>query len=143
MYNLRRLQCVTPFRCLKLQVLFDQFLPSLNRLSCHLSSACLSVAKYVHLHLSWILDPVHVLHVGLFWLSPTLYADPRLSLHKYLRNSLYPATVIGHRAFYRLSIRSVSFQSAYKSSSSYVISPFLAPRSLPSFLSEYTVLTVW
>ena len=50
-----------------------------------------------------------MLHVGLFWLSPTLYADPRLSLHKYLRTSLYPATVIGHRAFYRLSIHSVSF----------------------------------
>ena len=31
-----------------------------------------------------------MLHVGLFWLSPTLYADPRLSLHKHLRNSLYP-----------------------------------------------------
>ena len=47
MYNLRRLQCGIPFRCLKLQVLFDKFLPSLNRLSCHLSSVCPSVAKYV------------------------------------------------------------------------------------------------
>ena len=59
----------------------------------------LSFGREVHLHLSWILDAVYMLHVGLSLPSLTLYADPRLSLHKYLRNSLYPATVIGHCAF--------------------------------------------
>ena len=39
------LQCVIPFRCLKLQVLFDSFLLSFNRLSCHLLSIVL--AKYI------------------------------------------------------------------------------------------------
>ena len=44
---MRWLQCVIPFRCLKLQVLFDLFLLSLNRLSYHLSSVCPPVAKYI------------------------------------------------------------------------------------------------
>ena len=112
----------------------------------------MSFSHEVHLHLSWILDPVHVLHVGLFWLSQTLFANPQLSLHRYLKNSLYPANVIGHRAFYRLSIclgrpqldwepiSIVRFLRSFSSPSSLLLPAFYVYRHLGAAVFELNFL---
>ena len=129
----RGLLCVIPFRCLKLQVLLDWwFRLPLNRPSRHLLAVCPSVAS--RNPFAPFLDPIHVLHVRSFWLSWTPYEDRRWSCGNILRNSLLiPCFTVDRPS--RI-LRSV-FTYPWISSSSKVISPFLALRPWPFFEQEH------
>ena len=81
-----------------------------------------------------------------------LFANPQLSLHRYLKNSLYPANAIGHRAFYRLSIRlgrpqldwepisMVRFLRSFSSPSSLLLPAFYVYRHLGAAVFELNFL---